>query len=492
MHQEEKLYSIEFEQSVLGCLMINNKNWDEVFDKINTEDFYDKKHQEIFTEISNLLNINNKVDILILGEVLKKKSKNSEDIFSYLAKIANATPNSQNIIPYAKVVQEYSILRKVSQASMDTITLINSKHFLDAEELLDKAESNIFAISEQVKNNNTNTIQTSKQLSPNVIDTAQDWEKNKGKIIGLSTGFSEFDRMTHGLQKSDLIVLAGPPSMGKTSFAMNIVQNVIKKEKDVLVFSLEMSKDQLMMRLFSSISGISMDKIKRGQLNQNDWGDFNNAYKYIYEKYGNIYIDDNAMINPYSIRSQARRIKRINKDLSLIVIDYLQLIKFSYASSGNANNSRYLELSDITRSLKGLAKELDIPVIVLSQLNRDLFKRNEKKPILSDLRDSGAIEQDADLVVFVHRDDYHNSENSENIERSNAEIIIAKHRNGTTGKFQLQFAKQYTRFENIAHNYQKENYSSNTKSYNKFNPLENEYSQIKDDSVIRDEDNPYF
>ncbi|SFV67896.1 Replicative DNA helicase [hydrothermal vent metagenome] len=442
-------HSIEAEQSVLGGLMLHNEQWDKVAEIITPKDFYTPNHKIIFDAIWILLEANEVIDIVIIKEYLQKND-NLDKIggFEYLVAIAEMTPSISNIDGYAKHIRELSVLRELIKSSNEIADMAYHPKGESVDKLLDSAEKKIFDIAESVLRKKKDVV-NAKEVLPQIMEKVQENQNSDG-ITGLSTGFDELDKLTSGLQKGDLIIIAGRPSMGKTAFAMNLVENVaIKEEKAVAVFSLEMSTEQLIMRMISSFGHINATKIRDGGMSDIDWASFNNAVKRIEES--TVLIDETPSITPTEIRAKCRRLKRQHPNLSLIMVDYLQLMT---VSGSNAEN-RVQEISEISRSLKALAKELNVPVIALSQLNRGVESRPKTKkgrmPQMADLRESGAIEQDADIIAFIYRDERYHGEDYQNPEeKGKADINIAKHRNGETKTIQLAFIGEYAKFDNLA------------------------------------------
>ncbi len=436
-------YSIESEQSVLGGLMLDNEKWENIYEIINFNDFFNKSHQIIFNEMKKLLELYKPIDLITLSESLKKNKK--LDIiggFEYLAELSQNIPSVSNINYYAEIIKEKSILRKIINISNEMIMYSFNPQGRNSKEIIDLAESKIFKISEE-KLNNENKPQNIKNIIKKTKKKIIKLYKNpKKNITGINTGYIDLNKKTFGFQKSDLIIIAARPSMGKTTFAMNICENIaMSYKKPILIFSLEMPSEQIIIRIISSLSRVDQNKIKTGKLNNKDWIKIISTIK-ILKKKKNIFIDDSCNLTPTDIRSRTRKIYRENKGLSIVMIDYLQLMK-----SSTYLDNRTLEIADISRSLKLLAKELKIPIIALSQLNRSSEQRSDKRPVNSDLRESGSIEQDADLIIFIYRDEVYN-ENSDM--KGIAEIIIGKQRNGPTGTVYLIFNGKISRFDNYA------------------------------------------
>lgn len=433
-------HSIEAEQAVIGGLLLDNKAWDRIVDKITVEDFYRLDHRNIFQTIASLSRRDIPFDILTVADALKNSGeleRSGGEI--YIFELAKNTPTSANITAYADIVRERSLLRQLISASNEIAESAFKPEGLLPNELLDEAERKIFKIAEgQTRGSGPVSISG---LLASAVDRIDSLYHSDSAMTGVPTSFNDLDELTSGLQKGDLIIVAGRPSMGKTAFAMNMAEHAaIKTKKPVLVFSMEMPGDSLAMRMLSSLGRVDQHKVRTGKLHKEDWPRITSAVSMLSE--APMFIDDTPALSPAELRARARRLAREHKDLGLIVIDYLQLMQVP----GNKEN-RAMEISEISRSLKALAKELNVPVLALSQLNRSLESRTDRRPVMSDLRESGAIEQDADLIMFIYRDEVYN-ENSP--QKGTAEIIIAKHRNGPIGKITLTFLGQYTRFENFA------------------------------------------
>lgn len=443
-------HSVKAEQSILGGLMLDNSAWDQVVEIVQEDDFYRHDHRLIFKAISHLSEHNKPFDVITLSEWLESR----DDIdkvggLAYLGSLAKDTPSAANIKAYASIVRERSILRQLIEVGTDITNAAYTPEGRDSAELLDYAESHVFKIAEKGARGKQGFVGI-KALLTQAVDRIDTLFQQDDPITGLPTGFSDFDEMTSGLQKGDLIIVAGRPSMGKTTFSMNIAENAaIQTKEPVAVFSMEMPGDSLAMRMLSSIGRIDQHKIRTGKLSDEDWPKLTHAVGILAES--SIYIDDTPALSPNELRAKARRLSREAGSLGLIVIDYLQLMQVHGSSDNRAS-----EISEISRSLKGLAKELECPVIALSQLNRSLEQRPNKRPVMSDLRESGAIEQDADLIVFIYRDEVYNEDSPD---KGTAEIIIAKQRNGPIGMVRQTFMGQFTRFENfIPNNFDNEDF----------------------------------
>ncbi len=432
-------HSIEAEQSVLGGLMLDNEAWMVVGDKLSEEDFYRQDHRLIFRAISYLASQQKPLDVITLSEWLKE-NRQLEDAggLAYLAIMAKDTPSAANISAYADIVREKSILRQLISVGTEIADSAFNTEGRDSKQLLDEAEKKVFQIAEQ-GTRNTRSFRPLKTLMKLSLDHIEELSKLNSSITGVSTGYTDLDEMTSGLQKGDLVIVAGRPSMGKTTFSMNIAEYAAAHKKlPVAVFSMEMPAEQLTLRLLSSMGRVDQHRVRTGQLTEDDWPRIATAVKIFADV--PMFIDDSPSLSPNEVRARARRLVREEGPLGLIVIDYLQLMQGNSKSENRTN-----EVSEISRSLKGLAKELSVPIIVLSQLNRSLEQRPSKRPVMSDLRESGAIEQDADVIMFIYRDEVYNPESAE---KGSAEIIIAKQRNGPIGTCRLTFLGQYTRFEN--------------------------------------------
>jgi len=434
--------SIEAEQAVLGGLMLAPDAYDTVADSLTERDFYRRDHQLIFRAIRELAEKNKPFDAVTLGEWFESMGQ-AEQVAggAYLIELASTTPSAANIKAYAEIVRDKAVLRQLIEVGTGIVNDGFQPDGRDSSEILSSAEQQVFAIAEAGAKGRTDFTAINTALSE-AFDVLQTRYAAGGSVTGLPTGYTEFDEMTAGLQPTDLLILAARPAMGKTTLALNMAEYAaIKSKKAVAVFSMEMSASQLALRLISSNGRVNAQRLRSGQLEDEDWSRVTSAIRMLKE--AKIFIDDTPGLSPDALRAKARRLKR-EHDLGLIVVDYLQLM----AVPGNQEN-RATEISEISRSLKHLAKELNVPVIALSQLNRSLETRADKRPVMADLRESGAIEQDADVIVFIYRDDYYNKENSP--DKGLAEIIIGKQRNGPTGSVKLKFFGEYTRFDNLAH-----------------------------------------
>ena len=421
--------------------MLENSAWDQIADRVTDVDFYRREHQLIFRAIHELAEQSKPFDVITLSEELERVAA-LEDVggLAYLGTLAKDTPSAANIRAYADIVREYSVMRQLIKVGTEIADSGFQPEGKDSAALLDVAEQKVFEISEQMSRGGGGFAPI-KHLLTKAVDRIETLFQQDEPITGLSSGFNDFDDMTSGLQPADLIIVAGRPSMGKTTFAMNMAENVaINSKAPVAVFSMEMPGDSLAMRMMSSLGRIDQHRVRTGKLEDDEWPRLTSAVSILAE--APMYIDDTPALTPTEIRARARRLKREHGDLGMIVIDYLQLMQ-----APSAGENRATEISFISRSLKALAKELNVPVIALSQLNRNLEQRPNKRPVMSDLRESGSIEQDADVVVFIYRDEVYNEDSPD---RGSAEIIIGKQRNGPIGKVRLTFLGQYTKFENYA------------------------------------------
>lgn len=433
--------SIEAEQAVLGGIMLDNNTWERVEDVVSDNDFYRHDHRLIFRAIAKLSERNQPFDVVTLSEQLDREGV-LEQVggLTYLAELARNIPSVANIRAYAQIVRERATLRQLISASNDIADSAYQPKGRSGDEILDEAERIIFQIAEgRPKTGGPEGIN---DILAKTVDRIDELFNSKNELTGISTGYTDLDKKTNGLQQSDLIIIAGRPSMGKTSFAMNLVENAaLRTEKVVLVYSLEMPAESIAMRMLSSLGHIEQGKIRTGQLDDDDWPRLTSAINLLNEC--KLFIDDTAGISPSEMRSRTRRLAREHGDIGLIMVDYLQLMQLGSGSSENRTN----EISEISRSLKALAKEFNCPVIALSQLNRSLESRPNKRPVNADLRESGAIEQDADVIMFIYRDEVYHPETEY---KGVAEIIIGKQRNGPIGTVRLAFLGKYTRFENLA------------------------------------------
>ena len=445
-------HSMESESSVLGGLLLDNNAWDRVGDLLSESDFYRHEHKLIFEAISKLINASKPADVITVYEHLQGMGK-AEEIggLMYLNQLAQYVPSASNIRRYAEIVRERAILRKLVTASDEIATNAFNPQGKTVERVLDEAEQKIMAIGEEGARNKQG-FQSLDSLVVDLLDRVQEMADNPMDVTGVPTGFVDLDRMTSGLQAGDMVVLAARPSMGKTSFAVNIAEHVALNEGlPVAIFSMEMGAAQLAVRIVGSIGRVNQGNLRTGKLSDDEWPRLTEAIERL--RTVSLHIDETPGLSPTELRANARRLARQCGKLGLIVVDYLQLM--SGSGSAASSDNRATELGEISRGLKMLAKELQCPVIALSQLNRSVEQRTDKRPMMSDLRESGAIEQDADIIMFIYRDDYYNKESKEpNI----AEVIIGKQRNGPTGTVKLFFQKNQTRFENLAQGYGTDEY----------------------------------
>ncbi len=433
--------ALEAEQSLLGGLLLDNRKWDEVIEQVGDRDFYNQNHRLIFQAIGGLQAAGQPADAVTASQWLSSQGKlESVGGLTYIGTLANNTPSAANILTYARIVRDQAILRSLISAANEIADSAYNPEGRIPRQILDHAENLVFDISERdgARQRGFTELHELVRQSINRIELLSE---SKEAITGIPTGFSDVDSQTSGLQQGDLVIIAGRPSMGKTSFAMNIAEYVaVEKKLPVAIFSMEMPGEQLAMRMLSSLGQINSNKVRTGRLSDDDWPRLTSAVS-ILDK-APIFIDDSAGLNTLDLQSRARRLKRENPELGLIIIDYLQLM-----NSPDSNENRATEISGITRALKILAKELHLPVVALSQLNRSLEQRPNKRPVMSDLRESGAIEQDADVIFFIYRDEVYNDDTND---KGVAELIIGKQRNGPIGTTRLTFRGEFTRFENFA------------------------------------------
>lgn len=436
-------HSIEAEQSLLGGLLLDNLAWDKVGDFLNEEDFYRFDHRLIYHHIARLISANKPADVITVFETLKQSGKENEaGGLTYLNALAQNTPSAANIRRYAEIVRERGVLRQLISAADEITTTAFNPEGREVRQVLDEAESKIFAIAEEGARGQQG-FQEIQPLLGQVVERIDELynRDNPNDITGVPTGFADLDKMTSGLQSGDLIIVAGRPSMGKTAFSLNIGEYVaVEQGLPVAVFSMEMAATQLAMRMLGSVGRLDQHRLRTGRLADDDWPRLTHAIQKMNE--AQLYIDETPALNPIELRARSRRLARTCGKLGLIVVDYLQLMSVSHSGENRAT-----EISEISRSLKGLAKELNCPVIALSQLNRSLEQRPNKRPVMSDLRESGAIEQDADIILFIYRDEVYNPDSTD---KGTAEIIIGKQRNGPIGNVRLTFLGKYTKFENYA------------------------------------------
>jgi replicative DNA helicase len=436
-------HSVEAEQSVLGGLMLNNDAWLNVADILAARDFYRAQHQIIFEAMASLANANEPLDAVTLSEALSQRGLlDKAGGISFLAEIAETTPGASNVLAYAQIVRERSTLRQLIAAANKIAESAFQPQGRPSSELLDMAESEVFRIHEgRLRDAGPESVVP---LLARAVQRIESLYASRNPITGLATGFDDLDKKTAGLQASDLIIVAGRPSMGKTAFMMNMVEHALMSDQPgaVLAFSMEMPSDQLVMRMLSSLGRIDQSRMRTGDMHDDDWPRFTSAVSQLKDK--PLFIDDSPALTPNELRTRARRIAREAGGIKLIVVDYLQLMR----SNEKADN-RTGEISEISRSLKAIAKELRCPLVAGSQLNRGLESRTDKRPLMSDLRESGAIEQDADVILMIYRDEVYNPESPD---KGTAEVIIGKQRNGPIGKIRLAFIGNLTKFENLARN----------------------------------------
>lgn len=435
-------HSIQAEQAVLGGLMLDDDAWDQVADQLGADDFYRREHQLIFRAMTALAEADQPLDVVTLAEELERRGElNDVGGLPYLGGLANDTPSAANVAAYARLVREQSVMRQLIKVGNRIAESCYRPEGRKVDQLLDEAENQVFQIAEQQAKGRSG-FRPIKALLTDTVNRIEELFASGSAMTGLPTGFDDFDAKTSGLQKSDLIIVAGRPSMGKTTFAMNIAENVaISSGMPVAIFSMEMPGEQLTMRMISSLGRINQQAVRTGKLEDDDWPRVTSAVSLLQQ--AKLFIDDTPALTPGELRARCRRLMKEHGQLGLVVVDYLQLMQAPEAGENRTN-----EISAISRGLKTLAKELNVPVIALSQLNRSLEQRPNKRPVMSDLRESGAIEQDADLIVFIYRDEVYNEDSPD---KGKAEIIIGKQRNGPIGTVTLTFQGQYTRFDNYAH-----------------------------------------
>ncbi len=435
-------HSIEAEQAVLGGLMVDNSSWDRIADEVTDGDFYRHDHRQIFQAIARLASESQPFDMVTVSETLKRQGEleNAGGV-GYLSELVRNVPSASNIRAYSAIIKERAVLRRLINTAQEIADGAFNPQGRGAAELLDEAERKVFQIAESRPNQGG--PQDINPILTKTLERIDHLFNSDDAITGVTTGFVDLDAKTSGMQPSDLVIVAARPSMGKTTFAMNLVENaLLKTEKPVLVFSMEMPADSIVMRMLSSLGRIDQTKVRTGKLEDDDWPRLTSAVNMLKDK--PLYIDDTPGLSPTDVRSRARRVARENKgQLGMIMVDYLQLMRVPGSTEG-----RTAEISEISRSLKSLAKEMQCPVVALSQLNRSLEQRPNKRPVNSDLRESGAIEQDADVIMFIYRDEVYNEDSQH---KGVAEIIIGKQRNGPIGTVHLAFLGKYTKFEDLAH-----------------------------------------
>ena len=436
-------HSVEAEQSVLGGLLLDNSSWDRIADRLAGEDFYRHDHRLIFQHVSRLIEDSRPADAITVYEALQISGKAGEaGGLAYLNALAQNTPSAANIRRYAEIVRERAVLRRLVSVGEDIAASALNPQGREAKQILDEAETKVFQIAEQGARDRTGFIKLEPLLG-RVVERIQElFERaSPSDVTGVPSGFTDLDAKTAGFQEGDLIIIAGRPSMGKTALALNIGQHVaIDLGMPVAVFSMEMGAEQLAMRLLGSVGRIDAHRLRTGRLTDEDWPKLTEAIERMHA--APLHIDETPSLNALELRARARRMAREYGKLGLIIVDYLQLM-----SASSFGENRATEISEISRSLKGLAKELRVPVIALSQLNRTVEQRTDKRPVMSDLRESGAIEQDADVILFIYRDEVYNPDSPD---KGIAEIILGKQRNGPIGRVQLRFGGEHTRFDNLS------------------------------------------
>jgi replicative DNA helicase len=434
-------HSVEAEQAVLGGLMLDTQAWDQVGDSVGSEDFYRPDHRLIFEAIADLVTESKPADVVTVSERLESRGKLADvGGLAYLSTLVRDTPTAANARAYAQIVREKSLLRSLVSAGHAISSSVFSDEGASARDLVNEAERRVFEIAERGARR-TEGAQWVRRMLPGLIEKIDEWHSNPDAMRGLATGFADFDRRTGGLRGGDLVIVAGRPSMGKTTLAINMAENVALApdvKGSVLIFSMEMPAEQLMTRMLASWGGVPLHDIRSGRVTDQDWARISSATSQLQE--ARIFIDETPGLTPTELRARSRRVKR-EHGLNLVVVDYLQLMQVN-----GTKENRATEISEISRGLKALAKELDVPVIALSQLNRSVEQRESKRPVMSDLRESGAIEQDADMILFIYREEVYDKNSPR---KGEADIDLAKHRNGETGHFILTFQGQFTRFQNF-------------------------------------------
>jgi replicative DNA helicase len=435
-------HSIEAEQAVLGGLMLDPAAWDNVADVVRQEDFYRPDHRLIFGAIAAVAGDGKPCDaVTVCGHLERNGELEAAGGLAYLSSIARDTPTAANVRAYAQIVRERSLLRQLIQAGTQIATAVYNNDGQSARELVDEAEQRVFEIAEG-SFRGRDGARPVRDLLPAVIDQIDEWHTNPDKLRGLATGFTEFDKLTGGLRGGDLVIIAGRPSMGKTTLAINMAEYAAVHpgtRASVAVFSMEMPSEQVITRMLASVGGVPLTNLRSGRISDDDWVRITSATSQLSE--AKIFVDETPALNPTELRARARRVKR-EHGLNLIVVDYLQLMQVP-----GTQENRATEIAEISRGLKALAKELRVPVIALSQLNRAVEQREHKKPVMSDLRESGSLEQDADIILLIYRDEVYDRNTTK---KGIAEIDLVKHRNGEIGTFLLTFQGQFTRFANYA------------------------------------------
>jgi replicative DNA helicase len=436
-------HSIEAEQAVLGGLLLAAGSWDQIADVVTEEDFYREDHRMVFRAIHELHELNRPSDAVTVTEWFESHGHiDMIDGGAYISQLVNITPSAANIQAYAEIVREKSILRHLIDVGTEITSGAYAADGRESQAQLEQAERMVFAIADKGSRRGSGFVSVQDTIKQ-AIEKIQELHEHEGEITGIPTGFQDLDRLTAGLQPSDLVIIAGRPAMGKTTFAMNLAEHAaIKHDVPVAVFSMEMAALQLVLRLFSSLGQIEQGRLRTGSLDDLDWPKLTSAMNLLQKS--KIFIDETPALSPAELRARARRLKR-EHDIGMVVVDYLQLMAVP-----DTRENRATEIAEISRSLKAVAKELNVPVLAISQLNRALEQRPNKRPVMADLRESGSIEQDADLIVFIYRDEIYNPDTPE---KGKAEIIIGKHRNGPTGTVSLAFQGQWLRFVNFAPEY---------------------------------------
>ncbi|HEX5313331.1 MAG TPA: replicative DNA helicase [Gammaproteobacteria bacterium] len=434
-------HSLEAERAVLGGLMLDNSTWEQIGDRLRADDFYRRDHQLIFDAIGDHAERGAPFDVVTVSDWLGARERlEPAGGMSYLIGLAQDTPAAVNVRAYADIVAQRAMLRALISAGGEIAGSAYATDGRSLAEIIDEAERRVFEIAERGERRNRGFRKINELLSV-TVDRLEELQNSKSHITGLPTGLADLDERTAGLQAGELIIIAGRPSMGKTALAMNIAENVaISEKRATAIFSLEMPAVQLTMRLVSSLGRIDQSRLRTGQLEDSEWPRVSSVIQMMSD--APLYVDDSGALSPTELRTRARRLKRDVGDLSMIIVDYLQLMQVP-----GTRENRATEISEISRSLKALAKELSIPIVALSQLNRGVEQRPNKRPVMSDLRESGSIEQDADLIMMLYRDEYYNESSPE---KGLAEILIAKQRNGPTGTVRAAFLERYTRFDNFA------------------------------------------
>jgi replicative DNA helicase len=435
-------HSIEAEQAVLGSLLIESSAWDHVADVVRADDFYRPDHRLVFDAIGTLAASGKPCDVVTVSEHLERNGR-LEDAggIAYLGTLARDTPTAANVRAYADIVRERALLRRLIEVGTDIAASVFNNEGATARDLVDRAEQGVFEIAEWGARGREGAVAV-RTLLPGIIDQLDEWHSNPDKLRGLATGFADFDKLTGGLRPGDLIIVAGRPSMGKTSLAVNMAEYAAINPNiraSVAIFSMEMPSEQVITRMLSSIGSVPLASLRSGKISDEDWVRITGATSQLSE--AKIFVDETPALTPTELRARARRIKR-EHGLGLVVVDYLQLMQVP-----GTQENRATEIAEISRGLKALAKELQVPVIALSQLNRSVEQREHKKPVMSDLRESGSLEQDSDIILLIYRDEVYNRDTTK---KGIAEIDVAKHRNGEIGTFLLTFQGQYTRFVNYA------------------------------------------